>query len=104
MNNEKNITLKECIQVLSLFFILSIISVLLFYTSFDKGVESFWQDKEEYLDVFENETFNDIIDLDKVEIAEDVSKFNKKDLVEKYINSGGETQVFAELFEKKLNG
>lgn len=104
MNNEKNITLKECIQVLSLFFILSIISVLLFYTSFDKGVESFWHDKEEYLDVFENETFNDIIDLDKVEIAEDVSKFNKKDLVEKYINSGGETQVFTELFEKKLNG
>ena len=104
MNNEKNITLKECIQVLSLFFILSIISVLLFYTSFDKGVESFWQDKEEYLDVFENETFSDIIDLDKVEIAKDVSKFNKKDLVEKYINSGGETQVFTELFEKKLNG
>lgn len=104
MNNEKNITLKECIQVLSLFFILSIISVLLFYTSFDKGVESFWQDKEEYLDVFENDIFNDIIDLDKVEIVEDVSENRKNELKERYVNSGGETQIFNELFNEKLNG
>ena len=104
MNNEKSITLKECIQVLSLFFILSIISVLLFYTSFDKGIENFWQDKEEYLDVFENDTFNDIIDLDKVEIVEDVSKNSKNELAEKYINSGGEVQIFNELFNEKING
>ncbi len=104
MNNEKNITLKECIQVLSLFFILSIISVIMLYTEFEQGVENFWKNKEEYLDVFENDGFNELIDLDKVEIKGDVSVIDKKDLTQRYINSGGEVQVFNEIFNEKLNG
>ncbi|MBQ8145161.1 MAG: hypothetical protein IJ039_00100 [Clostridia bacterium] len=104
MNNEKNITLKECIQVLSLFFILSIISVLMLYTEFEQGIENFWQDKEEHLDVFENEQFNDLIDLDNVEITEDVSEFDKKELASRYMESNGEVDVFNEIFTSKING
>ena len=103
MNNEKNISLKDCIQVLSLFFILSVISVLLFYTKFEQGVKDFWQSREEYADVFENEILEDLIDLDSVEIPKDVSIIDKNELVKEYINTKGDTEVFNEIFNYYVN-
>ena len=99
MNNEREISLRECIQVLSLFFILSVRSVLLLYTKFEEGIEDFWSEREEYMDVFENEILGDIIDLDNIENMEDVSVINKNEMTEEYINSKGEVRVFNKIFE-----
>ena len=99
MDNEKQITLKEVFQVLSLFLILSVMSILMLYTKFEQGVEDFWQGKEKYASAIENSEFGAVIDLDSLEIQGDVYEFDQKELENRYKESNGRINVFNELFE-----
>ena len=103
MNNSKEISLKEVIQVLSLFFILSIISVVMIYAKFEQGVEDFWKSKDDYEQVLENSAFCDIIDLDSIETQGDVCEIDQKELENRYNEANGKFNVFNKLFEAYVN-
>ena len=99
MDNSKEITFKEVIQVLSLFFILTIVSVVMIYAKFEQGVEDFWKSKDIYEDTFENSMLGDIIDLDSIETQGDVCEIDQNELENRYKESKGNFNVFNELFE-----
>ncbi len=99
MNNNKEISLKEALQVLSLFFILSIVSVIMIYAKFEQGVEDFWENSEKYEDAIKNSGFGEIIDLDSLETQGDVYEFDQKELEKRYREAGGDLNVFKELFD-----
>lgn len=99
MNENKEISLKEVIQVLSLFFILSIVSVVMIYAKFEQGVEDFWKNSEKYEDVIINSDFGEIIDLDSLETQGDVYEFDQKELENRYREANGNLNVFKELFD-----
>ena len=97
MNENGEINIKGCFEVLSLFFILATISMIMIYSTFDKGVSKLWQDKikEENVD---NES---AVSLDEGKMSGDVWEIRKGELVFEYIESKGETEVFWRLFEEE---
>lgn len=99
MNENKKISLKEVMQVLSLFFILSVVSIIMIYAKFEQGVEDFWNDKEKYEEVLENSGIGETIDLDSLEIQGDVYEFDQNELEKRYKEANGNLNVFKELFD-----
>ena len=98
--NNKEISIKECVRVLTLFFILSLISVVMIYSKFEQGVEDFWKNKKDSENIASDSLFYDIIDLDSVETSGGVCEIEENSLEKSYIESNGEVNVFMELFEK----
>ena len=43
----ENISIKEVFKTLSLFFVLTLISIVMFFSKFEQGVEDFWAGKQE---------------------------------------------------------
>lgn len=99
MKENEDISIREAIKVLTLFFILSVVSMVMIYSKFEQGVEDFWENREEYKNtVLDSEIF-DLIDLDNVKTADGVSDFDAEAKVNEYIESGGEEQVFSSFFD-----
>ncbi len=102
MNNETEISIKDTVKVLSLFFALAVISLVLVYSGFESKMDDVWQDGEERITIFENETFCQIIDLDNYKTVGEVYEFDKNQLVSEYIESGGEINVFEEIMTEQV--
>ena len=100
MNEIDKIGIKEVFKTLTLFFALSVLSLVLFYSKFEQGVEDFWQNNEEYAETIENSGIYEIIDLDNVKTERDVYEIDKKSIEEGYVRSKGELNVFKVIFEE----
>lgn len=92
MDNE--IKIKDIAKVLSLFFALAVISLVLVYSNFERGMDAAWQDGAREETIFDNEEFCEFIDLDNYEISGGVDDFEENQLVFEYMESGGNFDVF----------
>lgn len=97
MKEKSEIDIKGCFEVLSLFFLLATVSIIMVYSTFDRGVSEFWKNKIDE-EKYENES---IVSLDEGEMSGDVWEIEKGELVFEYIDSKGEAEVFWQLFEEK---
>lgn len=88
-------SIKNCFEVLSLFFVLAVMSVVMIYGKFEQGVEDFWKNGVEEEKTEETEEIN----LDSQETSGEVSDFYKQQLIFEYMETKGETEVFKEIFE-----
>lgn len=88
--NSKGINIKIAFEVLSLVLILTVISLVMIYSSFEKGIVDFWEKNKEVSTLIQDSLSDDIVNLDGV---------SKKDiLVKEYIETKGDVDVFSELF------
>ena len=93
--SESELSIKEALKVLSLFFALAVISLVMVYSKFAEEMDSAWQDAEKKETVFDNELFCDLIDLDNYETAGGVSEFDENDYVKEYVECGGKSGVIS---------
>ena len=100
MSNE--ICIKDVAKVLSLFFALAVISLVLVYSNFEKGMDEAWADIENSETIFDSEEICQLIDLDNYETTGGVDEFEENPLVLEYMESGGETDVFGNIMKEYL--
>ena len=100
MNKKGEITIKGCFEVLSLFFILTVLSLVLIYSKFEQGVEAFWQSTLNTQEMEKSSEGMGEINTDNVKIEDQVSDFTKNQLVFEYMDSCGEIDVFSTIFQK----
>ena len=102
MNGE--IRIKDIAKVLTLFFALAVISLVLVYSNFERKIDEAWQDSSIGVDIFENEEFCQLIDLDNYEMAGGVYEFDREELIFDYEESGGTLDVFGTVMDELLKG
>ena len=86
------IDIKGCFEVLCLFFILGVISVIMIYSRFEREMTEATLDEN-------TEQATGIKDLDSVETGGGVSDFYKQQLFFEYVDTSGEVDVFSSIFQ-----
>ncbi|MBO5312703.1 MAG: hypothetical protein J6B29_01930 [Clostridia bacterium] len=87
----RSITIKEAFEVMSLVLILSIISVIMVYSSFERGMENMWLGNDSLVSAVQGM-------LQENEASSDQTEY--KDIIKsKYEENPEEVDVFYELFE-----
>ena len=99
MKEREEIGIKGCFEVLSLFFVLAVVSVIMIYGKFEQGVNDFWENRLYEDTSVEKEENEEIRDADNIETSGGVSDFYKNYLENQYIESNGEIDVFKEIFD-----
>ena len=102
MNEKGEITIKGCFEALSMFFILTVISLVMIYGKFEQGVEAFWENilfdgSQEVI-----KESDSIVNLDEGKISSPVSDLYKNKLTLEYMENGGDVDVFTSIFEEHL--
>ena len=97
--NESELCIKDALKVLSLFFVLAVISLVMVYSKFTQAMDSVWQDEKERETIFDNELFCDLVDLDNYETSGGVSEFYEKSYVEEYVECGGNGGVISAIMD-----
>ena len=88
--------------MLSLFFAMAVISLVLVYSNFEAGMDEAWEDDRNKETVFDNDAFCQIIDLDNYKISGGVDDFEENQLVFEYMESGGKLDVFGAVMDEHL--
>lgn len=102
MNEAKELNAKEIFITLILFFTLSVISIVLVYSTFEEGIEDFWEENREVKAHLESNAIFDLIDLDNVKTSGGVYDFDKESLANRYVQSGGKLDLMWELFNESV--
>ena len=97
--NESELCIKDALKVLSLFFALAVISLVMVYSKFTQAMDSVWQDEKERETIFDNELFCEIFDLDSYETSGGVYEFGEKSYAQEYVECGGKGGVISAIMD-----
>ena len=86
------IDIKGCFEVLCLFFVLGVISVIMIYSRFEKEMA-------QATTRLNDDSVSGITNLDSMETGWGVSDFYKQQLFFEYVNTGGEVDVFSSILD-----
>lgn len=75
--------MKEIFGALVLFFCMTVISIIMFFSKFESGVENFWEEQEGLTRVAQNLTEFEVFDIDNTKISEEVDENQQNSLLSK---------------------